>query len=248
MYKLTTILKAFLIGILFLVLPATTIHADEEITMTQMQKFYYDMGRKSSRGEFVKEGYALALEDFRGMLGKYRKQVAAWEAGKYLIEDGKITYPKVYKIRENGAYRVKIMAPKVERTFTPEDLFLLPLLEGRGDSGTLGDSDPYQTDKYSGDIAQARARGHKKNPNAFGLPRTNEIRKSKRPSSPGAVKSRTTLYIPYKSPSVQNFLEIYNAKYAETKNGYQVRFANKKEKKKFCQELSGDPRCNNLLK
>lgn len=242
-----TFLKGLALCGLLMTGMTTAVFADKEISMTQMQKFYYDMGRKSSRGEHVKEGYALALADFRGMLGKYRKKVAAWEASKYLMEDGKMTYPETYKIRENGSYKIKVMAPKIEREFSPEDLFLIPLLEGRGASGIGGDS-PYGSSSYGDELTSARARGHSRNPNAFSLPATSGVGKHKRPSSPGAIKSRTTLYIPYKSPSVQNFLEIYNAKYAETKNGYQVRFANKKEKTKFCQELSGDPRCNNLLK
>jgi len=241
-----------------LLLLSTILHAEPE--MTKMQRFYYDLGKKAGKVEFIKEGYRLATRDFQGIMTKYRKKIAAQQAAKYLIESGKITYPKIYKIRENGSYRIKIMAPIVEQEFSPEDLFIVPMLKnienmsfGHSISPTIRTSKKRRTSsrKVTPKTVSLPSIGKSgktpvENPNAFSLPDLNNYTKKRRPTTPRVVQKKTSLYVPYKSSTVENFLNIYGAKYTETKKGYKVHFSNQREKQKFCTELTGDGSCKNM--
>jgi len=249
--------------IIFLVLMSPTLGFSAKVkNMTKMQRFYYDLGQKSKKEEFIRVGYKKAVKDFKGMVSKYRKKVAAYEAGKYLIEEGKITYPKVYKIREGNSYRIKITTPKVEQKFSAEDLFIVPLMDGKGrvhtssrsSSGVVGRvvKKVHRTTEIDTPDNKPMSKSKvvkKANPNSFDLPNLNTmVRYGKRPSSPGVIKQSLTMDIPYKSTQVANFLSIFGSKYVETKKGYRVSFSNSREKKKFCRELSGDSTCKRLYK
>lgn len=229
--------------------------------MTQMQKFYYDLGRKSAKAEYIKKGYKLALGDFKRTISKYKEMVKAQEAGKYLLEEGKITYPRIYKIKENGTYRIKIEAPKVERTFSAEDLFLVPLYkkyDGFGGSDdtmetvvpTIREVSTPTSSSITPPPPATTIASAPRNPNAFDLPDLNSIagNKTARPKTPGRVQDKTTLYIPYKSSTVEGFLSSYGASYSETSKGYRILFSNEREKKRFCLQLSGDETCQSIVK
>jgi len=210
--------------------------------MTEMQKFYFDLGKKTGKIAGTNEGYQTALKDFKSLIKKYKKKVKALEAGKYLVQSGKITYPKVYKIREGNSYRIEIKPSIVEREFTPEDLFLLPLINGAENDSLGGVS----LDSSSAMNSRGRYNSSK-NPNSFDLPSIESTKRYKRPNSSGKIRGKTTLRIPYKSSSVKKFLEAYGSKYVDTKSGYIVSFSNTREKKKFCKELTGDGTCSDLL-
>jgi hypothetical protein len=211
--------------------------------MTRMQRFYYDLGRKEGVAEGVKKGYALALRDFRKIVAKNARRIRALEAGKYLIKEGKITYPKVYKVRNGDSYSIKIVAPTIEPAFSPEDLYIIPLLEGRDSlyASTLG--------KIDAPSPRPARRGHTrkhshKNANALGLPDLNEYAggKSPRPSKPSVRMMAKSISLP-KNSLTRGFLQTYGAKYVSRGDSYVVTFTTEREKKRFCKEYSGDESC-----
>lgn len=229
--------------------------------MSEMQRFHFDLGVKFAKRKYMKEGYALAISDFKKSLAKYTNRVKAQQASKYLIEEGKITYPEVYRIREGDSFRIKITAPKVEPSFTAEDLFILPLYKHLKNL----DSVSYFAKDDAPEIQKPRKtkpslsksptsptsihQSHEivRNPNAFGLPDLNTINtKNTRLSKPNKIQATNELYIPYKSSTIEGFLNSYGSKYSETRKGYKVFFSNKKERNRFCTALTGDTSCKEL--
>jgi len=223
--------------------------------MTEMQRFYYDLGKKEGKIEGVKTGYATALKDFKKLLKRYNRKVKAHEAAKYLMKNGKITYPKIYKVKEGNSYRIVIKPSTVESEFTAEDLFLIPLMDeynGLGEEGEYSNGKPHlDLDNLisSNDAGYPlkKKRTHK-NRNAFDLPDIESADRYIRPNSLGGIKSRVTLYIPYKSSSIKSFLHDYGLKkYSETKKGYIITFASAHDKQRFCRELTGESSCQRLI-
>jgi len=205
-------------------------------SMTEMQRFYYELGKETGIKEGRVEGYEIALQDFKSLVDSQKEKIEAREAAKYFMEEGKITYPEVYKIRKNGTYQVKIVSPKVEREFSAEDLYIAPLTKR---SEELFSSD--------GESVSLSDRGKGKNPNAFDLPPMQSQNMAVRPNTASEIKSDFTLYIPYKSPSIEDYMARVNANHASTENGYVVNFTNNRERMKFCRELTGDETCSKLM-
>lgn len=232
--------------------------------MSEMQRFHFDLGVKSAKRKYMKEGYALAISDFKKSLAKYSNKVKAQQASKYLIEEGKITYPEVYRIREGDSFRIKITAPKVEPSFTAEDLFILPLYkhlknldrtsyftqddeDEAGDNTKLSHLSPKTQPSLLSQSVVPKTHDIVRNPNAFGLPDLNTINsKNPRLSKPNKILATNELYIPYKSSTVEGFLNSYGSKYSETRKGYKVFFSNQKERDRFCTALTGDTSCKDL--
>ena len=204
-------------------------------TMSEIQKFYFKLGSKQGHMNGVEEGYNKALMDFKKLLHNYKAKIRALEAGKYLVENGKITYPKVYKIRKGSSYQIKIKAPVVEREFTSDDLFIIPMLNGKDvqtENMSLFDGEiPGEPKKYS---------------NGMDLPDIESMNRSVRPNSVGNIRETISVQIPYKSADAKKFLEIFGSNYSETSNGYIVNFSNAREKRKFCKEFTGDNTCEKI--
>lgn len=202
--------------------------------MSELKEFYLKMGESKGfkRGEFI--GYNKAIRDFKKLVKTYKQKIKALEAGKYFSEEGKITQPKIYKIKKNGVYSIKIMAPTIEKEFTAEDLFIIPLLNGKGDSSSL------EMDSIS---SKSKIKHYS---NGLDLPDIESINKHVRPNSIGVVRSTISVRIPFKSSDAKKFLEIFGSKYSETSTGYIVSFSNAQEKNKFCIEFTGDKTCEKI--
>lgn len=230
------------------------LHSEE---ISDIKKFYEDLGYKKGKIRGMEEGYQMALNDFRMLLKQYEEDIAAREAGKYMMKTGKISYPKIYKIRKGDSYSIKIMAPTVENEFTAEDLFIVPLMNnvrsgkiGRG-AVRINDSLSYgESSMHSGDNDVVRLGNTSKEPvdeNSFDLPDLNTLStKNVRPNTISAVQKKISLTIPYKSATVESVLHTFGSKFKETSTGYIVNFADLSEKSKFCEELTGDRTCSKL--
>ena len=200
---------------------------------TAMQKFYYELGAKQSAKTNYENGYNRALQDFSKMLKKYEDKIRAIEAGKYLIESSKITYPEVYKTRtSDGGYQIHIETPTVEKEFSANDLFIVPLLDGTKQVGSKPKNVQYPSTLSS--ITDG-----------FSIPSMSG-KISNTPVKPRNVTNKVFLDIRYKSSKIKEFLDTYGASYATSDAGYKVEFSNEMEKRKFCQDLTGEPNCYGL--
>jgi len=202
---------------------------------SSIQKFYYNLGRNRSKQEFYSQGYSDAVRDFKKLLKSYEARIKKLEAGKYLIESGKITYPEVYKTRDShGGYKIHIEAPVVEREFTAEDLFIVPLVDSNmaRNAKIAYPNEPIEEGNGFSD--------------SFFIPSmSNEVRNNV-PKTPKEAVKKVYVDIRYKSSSIKEFLDNYNATYSVSDNGYRVEFNSESEKRKFCTDLTGEASCYGL--
>lgn len=201
--------------------------------LNEMQRFYYEQGYQDARAKSFDEGYRQAKDEFMNkILPRYAQRVKAFEAGKYLIEDGKITYPKVFRYRDKNGYSIHIEAPTVEKTFSEKDLYMLPEI-----SMTQCDSKAQQTSLS--DVAVA-AEGYSQN--AFNIPMKDDVTLS-RDSAPEVRKEKVVAHIPYKNEGLMQALDSYNINYSSTKDGLDLFFSNESEKNDFCIKVTGNGKC-----
>jgi len=206
---------------------------DNSAHMSELKTFYTNLGEEKGYTRGLAVGYNSAIKDFRKLVKRYKSKIKALEAGKYFSAEGKITHAKIYKIKKNGVYSIKIKAPVVEQAFTAEDLFIIPLLNGKDISNA---ELPIALDDKKTNFS-----------NSLDLPDIESTKRHLRPNSIGSVRATISVRIPYKSSDTKKFLEIFGSTYSETSEGYIVNFSNHKEKKKFCIEFTGDKTCEKMV-
>lgn len=227
-------MKKYILGAMLL-FAASTSFCGEEIntaTMSDMQKFYYNLGKSQGKQEYYLDGYRQAMADYQSILLRWKNDIKGYEAGKYLISESKITYPKVYRVKdESGAYRILIESPVVEKEFTEKDLFMIPLVTNR----------PSQNkEDRSAQIAANDATGES---DGFMIPDRDDVTQAIRDSAPDVMKKRSTVHIPYRNDGIKNAIDSFNIQYTSTKDGYDLYFNNESEKVDFCMKITGNDRC-----
>jgi hypothetical protein len=91
------------------------------------EEFFYQKGYNEGfeRGKQIGylEGYRQAMKDFKAILKVYKKDLMALEAGKYLSEEDRITYPRIVKIpKPDGGFEIKIIGCKIEDLRNLDDI------------------------------------------------------------------------------------------------------------------------------
>jgi len=82
------------------------------------QKGYQEGFQKGKQIGYI-EGYKQAIRDFKKVLAMYRKDLEALEAGKYLMEEEQITYPRIVKTPDG---RIKIIGCRFESLRSLDEL------------------------------------------------------------------------------------------------------------------------------
>lgn len=201
--------------------------------LNEMQRFYYEQGYQDARAKSFDEGYRQAKDEFTNkILPRYAQRVKAFEAGKYLVEEGKITYPKVFRYRDKNGYSVHIEAPTVEKSFTEKDLYMLPEI-------TMSHCNTADTQQASLDVASS-ADGYMQN--SFDIPAKDDVTLG-RDSAPEVRKEKVVVHIPYKNEGLVQALDSYNINYSSTKDGLDLFFSNDSEKNDFCMKVTGNAKC-----
>lgn len=201
------------------------IDASELSGLSEMQRFYYQLGKTDSKKEYFTDGYRQAMRDFADILKKYKERIHAYEAGKYLVSEGKITYPKVYRIKdESGSYRIQIDAPTVEKSLTEKDLFLIPL----SSSMAAAESQMITEIESASD--------------GFAIPERDDTTTG-RDSAPEVIRKQTVVRLPYRNEGIKGAIDSYNIPYAVTKDGYDLMFSTTEEKIDFCMKATGNAEC-----
>jgi hypothetical protein len=99
-------------------------------TAMSPEQFFFDAGYKKGYKEGYekgyKEGYKQAVKDFKTVLQAYKDDIKALEMGKYLFRNGYITYPRVYRLNENGKVEFKIVGCRLEKIRSLEDVIRNP--------------------------------------------------------------------------------------------------------------------------
>lgn len=92
----------------------------------------YNQGYKKGYAEGMLAGYKRAIEDFKKMFNEKLEEYKAIEAGRFLLNEWYISYPKVYQIPTEKGVEIKVEGCSVLRPF--DDLVAkisqnIPLLE-----------------------------------------------------------------------------------------------------------------------
>lgn len=92
----------------------------------------YNQGYKKGYTEGMVAGYKKAIEDFKKMFNEKLEEYKAIEAGRFLLNEWYISYPKVYQIPTERGVEIKVEGCSVLRPF--DDLVVkisqnIPLLE-----------------------------------------------------------------------------------------------------------------------
>lgn len=202
---------------------------------TAVQKFYYNLGVEKTKKEYYEKGYSRATQDFSKLLSRYEQRIKELEAGKYLINESKITYPQVYKTKtSDGGYQIHIEAPTVEKEFSTDDLFLVPLRE-RNVNMVMYDRPKIKYPDNRKDEAFE---------DSFTIP--SMLQDDEIPTKPEDLTNKVYVDIKFKSSNIKKFLDTYNAKYSTSENGYKVEFNNESQKRDFCIKLTGEATCYDL--
>ena len=94
----------------------------------------YQKGYKQGYENGYKAGYKQAVEDFKTILKAYKDDIKALEEGKYLVKEGYITAPRLYRIRNSdGTITFKVVGCRIERLRNLEDIiknpFVVPVID-----------------------------------------------------------------------------------------------------------------------
>lgn len=199
--------------------------------LNEMQRFYYNQGAEDTKETAYNAGYKQAMDDFtKKILPLYSKRIKAYEAGKYLIKEGRITYPKVFRYKEDGAYKIHIEPSVVEKEFSEKDLYAIPEIDMSICKSVTSKS---QQNDESGEIYQE---------NTFNIAAKDDPALA-RDGAPEVRKDKVVVHLPYKNEGIEQAVNNYNINYSITKDGYDLYFANDKEKNDFCVKITGNSKC-----
>ena len=205
----------------------------------QMQKFYYEQGYKEAAKKFYQKG----IEDYQkyvleNVLETYKAKFEAIEATKYLVKNGYISYPESYRIYKDGAYKIVITEPKIEKPLKPEDLFRMPL------QNQINQELATQNNLNENNLNENNLDENKNLNNGLKVVDTTDT-KEIIPTSVSSIKNKSSLELP-KSKENINAIEKMNLKYLDGYSSYKVYFENNTEKAEFCYLLTGDSSCSSL--
>lgn len=196
---------------------------EKSVDLTQMQEFYYNKGYQVAAEKFYRMGYEKAIANATKALSKYKNEIDSFEAGKYLSEKGKLTIPKIYRLKNSdGSYLVKVLPPEVKEPLSYSDILRLPEYEA------MADIDSVKIDEIS---------------NAFHSLADN----TQNITSANTDLRAFDIAFP-KNDKVRNVLTKNNRVITETPDGYKVTFSNKTDYETFCKTTTGSESCEPLFK
>lgn len=205
------------------------IDAPEE--MDNVQRFYYELGYEKAKSQYEEVGYRKALRDFEKLLEQHKRKWQAYEAGKYLIKEGKLTYPQVYRERNGNSYSIHIEPSTIEKEFSERELFILPLIE-RLEAG--GIHDELEVQQHAPQSSGQRAR----NENAYAM-----VDMPAQTSEPYSAKTHLTVDFPYFNAGIKQTLDSFNIKYSTSNGATRMYFVDANQKDFFCTKLTGNTEC-----
>jgi len=164
-----------------------------------------------------------AIRDVLKRLMKYEKKMEAIESAKYLLKEGKITYPQVFKISNGNSFKIIIIPPRIEDKLSITDLVKIPSISN--------------TNLISPTTSNNIQNMSNINPNAFYLQNqkyyiNTPIKEVK------SLNKEVTMRFPKKA-FIKEILIKSGKPIIEEKNDYLVIFNSKKEEESFCKNIGG---------
>lgn len=191
--------------------------------LTNMQNHYYEKGYKEASKIYYRLGYEEAIKNSIKSLEKYKKQIDAYEAGKYYSQSGKLTYPQMYRVKDGDNYVIRIERPELKEKMTYKDILMIPEFQG----------DLLSDVSFTEEIGVNQM-------NAF-----NSVTPVQTLNSPIADVRRFEVEFP-KNDNVKQILAKNGKIYISTPESYKVVFDDKTDFETFCKNVSGDTQCQKL--
>ena len=191
--------------------------------LTNMQNHYYEKGYKEASKIYYRLGYEEAIKNSIKSLEKYKKQIDAYEAGKYYSQSGKLTYPQMYRVKEGDNYIIRIERPELKEKMTYKDILMIPEFQGE----LLNEV------SFNDEIGANQM-------NAF-----NSVTPVQTVNSPIADVRRFEVEFP-KNDTIKGILSKNNKIFVSTPESYKVIFDDKRDYETFCKNVSGDEQCQRL--
>lgn len=213
--------------------------------LTDMQNFYYQKGYNDASEKFYKSGYQQAVFDMMKQTQKYRTLIDTYEAGKYYMQNNKITFPRVYRTRnDNGQYVIHIDTPEVKEKLSLEDIFVLPEIESVS-QGSYNNN--YNIGGNINNELQAIADNSPVNNVNYNYiaPATPSVIDEQPVTAPISIMKEFGIVFP-KTERIKRILDAGSIKYVEMPDNYKAYFKNQNDFNTFCKNTSGDEQCNNL--
>lgn len=196
--------------ILLLIFFTSFIYADEA------EKFFYERGYENGWNKGYDLGIQKGIEIAKKVIEKYKDNIKAFEIGKYLIEEKKLTYPQIYQIIDpkSGVLSFEITPSRIESELNIDDIFA----------------------KF-GNLPTGEQKQQELSNNLNNSVLLND-RDSNTPDLPDSTNGNIIYMNVKKNFQNENILRKANLVYEEDKEYYRVMFFNPQEKKDFCSKFS----------
>ncbi len=186
------------------------------------EDFYYDRGYENGYQKGLLKGQEEAFKDAKKILSAYKDRIKAYEIGKYLIHEKKLTAPQVYQqLDSDGSMKIVVVPSKIQRELNIEDIFKefdsLPTLYHKQVNSTTKESDLNEKNSV-----------YLSNRDTYSEILPDKVDKNFK---------KSTLKVK-KSSKNRNLLNNANIAYVENKYNYEVIFFTKQEKKNFCVQFT----------
>lgn len=90
----------------------------------EAEEFFYQRGVEAGYKQGYEQGVKDAFEESKKILAKYKNEIRAFELGKYLVQGGYLTYPKVWqRIDEFGNVKLEIQSSKIEKQLNIAEIY-----------------------------------------------------------------------------------------------------------------------------
>ena len=97
--------------------------------LNELADFYYKEGYQNGYKNGYEKGYAKALNYAKEKLKEYALKIKAYEAGKYLIKEKKITYPEIFYLKNpDNSIKIIIKNSEIEKEIGADDILYIPQL------------------------------------------------------------------------------------------------------------------------
>ncbi|MBR8466476.1 hypothetical protein KDE13_09030 [Campylobacter sp. faydin G-140] len=91
---------------------------------SEAEEFFYNRGVEAGYKQGYEQGVKEAFEEAKKILAKYKNEIRAYEVGKYFLQKGYVTYPKVWqRFDENGNVKIEIQPSRIEKELNIADIF-----------------------------------------------------------------------------------------------------------------------------
>lgn len=199
----------------------------------EVEEFFYNRGYKSGYDAGYDAGYKKAMEAAKDMLLNYKEELKAFEIGKYLVAEHKITAPQIWQVKDDsGSIKISVRGCKIEDELSIADLF--SRFNGIPKQKTSDFGEKSGGDKSSQKQSNENSEDFRRSSVTLS-DRDGEANVA--PDKANRDGSKTYLNVK-KSDSSKSILDKANVVYSEDETTYRVLFFNRTEKENFCDNFT----------